>query len=265
LLLVARSAYGEVSVKNAPRAERAAEQAASQQNPSQAPIPVPPVTSQTAKGVTSTQPQNQPGDPYGKWVAITAIVQGIAAVFVGFFTYRLVVLNAGLLTATETAANAAKDSADAAAQTLAITQRGYAKFIPRYLALGKDHALLRYGFAVDGHTPIHIFEGYLRIGIDDPPFPPNVSREPFRVALKPDTVGPKTQNFNKDAVFYVPITAEQLDAWHKNKLTVFIGGEILYRDAFPKTKAHRKYFGVKWAGTQWEPNTFIRNDEEDED
>ena len=63
---------------------------------------------------------------------------------------------------------------------------------------------------------------------------------------------------------FPPLTPEQKDRWTNSKLEVFLGGEIRYRDAFPGTPVHVKYFGWKWIGGTWSPNTFVRNDEEDE-
>lgn len=81
------------------------------------------IAASAAEAAANTKPSNKPPDPYAWLVAASAVTQGLAAIAIVGFTLWLALLNKGLLTATAKAANAAKDSADAATFSNTVTHR----------------------------------------------------------------------------------------------------------------------------------------------
>lgn len=195
---------------------------------------------------------------------IATLALGTLTLFVGI---AVVYIYSGQLEQMRLATEASARSADVAALSLALTQRGYAKFTPVWIAGGDSMLALRYVIAVDGSTPITIESGEMRISIDNPPFPPGM-RDRMVAPIPPRTISPKARDVGFDATFPA-LTPEQQHEWSYGNIEIFLGGEIKYRDAFPKTPVHTKYFGFRWTGkTGWQLNsgipTTIRNDEEDE-
>jgi hypothetical protein len=186
---------------------------------------------------------------------ITAIIyDGLTAVLLIFVVYQW--------RASTESAKAAKKSADVAAMSLAISQRGHLQFAPGLIAYGQGVSL-RYAFVVEGPTGVVIRDGHINISIDDPPLEPGL-RERLVVPIGNQSVSPRSA-IQHEANFPVPSTPERVAAWHSGDMEIFVGGEIRYRDAFPETPIHHKFFGYKWtARSRWQLNQFVRNDEEDE-
>lgn len=192
----------------------------------------------------------------------SSVAIGTVGVLVGIY---VLCIYSGQLEQMKIATAATKQSVDIAAQSLAVTQRGYLEIRWQWLAMGDSRTAARYLLGANGATAVDILDGsYARLSIDKPPFPNAVTKEMRTSAISPRRVSPRTQSDWADIIFPV-MTPEQQALFIGSALTVFISGTVRYKDAFPNTPVHRKYFGVKWTGKDWESNPFVRNDEEDED
>lgn len=197
--------------------------------------------------------------PYQFWSLFLSSLTFVVGVFVLYVYY-------GQLREMRKSNEAMRESLQISSQNLAITQRGYLEVEPYLIGSGPEMVACRYRYAVTGATSVTVESGFIRMSIDEPsPEHTRTNPEKFQKPLDAAHVDPKSKDVGFDVTFPA-LTAEQQKAWSNGTLTIFLGGEIVYRDSFyPTTKRHRKYFGWKYRGGKFDVNSrFVRNDEEDE-
>jgi hypothetical protein len=172
--------------------------------------------------------------------------------------------------ATQMAAEAARRSANIAATTLAISERAYLDIGDwQFGGFGQEHTIFSYRFTVTGRTPATIIGGTIRLSIDEPvAVQPHIDNR-FEQPVRPQTVGPMMRPHQ--FVIFPNVPAEVAAAWKAGGIgrTMYIGGTIRYRDAFPNTPVHRKHFSVFCLGPDAmfatnNPGWIVMNYEDDE-
>ena len=212
---------------------------------------------------------SRPGPPiYSNWFLILVTGGAVVAAFKTLDKLRQQV------TANIEAANAARTSADIAATTIAITQRGFVHIggwgKP---SLSETQSLFPYKLTCRGHTEISIEWGEITFsGQGDFPglgvFPDALgTHATYRIpaqAIGPFQKGSDGQ-FAPLAEFPAVKDAVLMELKRMSpSLKLFLTGSIWYRDAFPNTPRHIKRFGVVYQGGEWRTNPVTANDEGDE-
>jgi hypothetical protein len=209
---------------------------------------------------------------------IATVVQALAAlVSLGLTMYLIVYARKGWEAADKNAA-AAKDSADIAARSLALANRGRLRIEVGAPFLGKHQSNFPYWLKCEGRTEIKTIRGQARFVAEmnyDVSQPRELQDERLNyerwtvpvpaTTISPVAIGPRI--FDGVASF-PPVTSEALTLWDTNKpVLLFLNFDVWYVDAFHKTTpVHHLSMNFKWdrQSEGWQPNPFVQSRETDE-
>lgn len=202
-----------------------------------------------AAALEARRRQNSP-----TWTDITSVAIGTIAAAIGLFTLRALVQQ---VRANVASAESAKNAAEVSAASLAISERAYLSIGDwKFGGINPEQTIFFYWFAATGRTPATILGGEIRLSVDGP--------VPVQPHLDPRFVQPVTPQVltatmrPHQMVVFPNLPAEVVEAWNtgNRKFQIYLAGTIRYRDAFPNTPIHVRYFSVACFGPD---GAFIEN------